>query len=77
LLVGECQVKKNGANPAIDHCVRIRGCPPSRTGLVEAYAELGIELPDDFLEWMRTNSETHLKRYAGKPEFDDSFYRTR
>jgi uncharacterized protein (DUF362 family) len=75
LLVGECQVKRNGDNPSIAHCVKIRGCPPSRTDLVAAYGEVGIELPDDFLEWMRRSSETYLKRYAGDPEFDDSFYR--
>lgn len=77
LLVGECQVKRNGDNPLIKHCVKIRGCPPSRTDLVAAYAELGIELPDGFLEWMSRSSETYLKRYAGRPEFDEVFYRVR
>ena len=75
LLVGQCQVKLNGDSPSINHCVKIGGCPPSRTALVAAYAELGIELPDDFLEWMGRVSETYMKRYAGKPEFDEAFYR--
>jgi hypothetical protein len=57
--------------------VKIRGCPPSRTDLVTAYGELGIELPDDFLEWMRHSSETYLKRYAANSDFDDGFYRVR
>jgi hypothetical protein len=77
LLVGQCQVKRNGENARIRHCVKIRGCPPSRTGLVKAYSELGIELPEDFLERMERNAETFMKRYAGKPEFDQSFYEVR
>ncbi|UCC59293.1 MAG: DUF362 domain-containing protein [Dehalococcoidia bacterium] len=75
LLVGQCQVKRNSKNPLINHCVNINGCPPSREGLLEAYAELGIDLPHDFLERMRTSSETYMKRYAGNPEFDESFYK--
>jgi len=77
LLVGECQVKRNGENPLVGHCVKIRGCPPSRTDLVAAYAELGIELPDDFLEWMSRSSGTYMKRYVGRPEFDEAFFRVR
>lgn len=77
LLVGQCQVKRNSENPLINHCVRINGCPPSSEDLLEAYAELGIDLPHDFLERIRTSPETLMKRYAGNPEFDESFYKVR
>ena len=75
LLVGQCQVKKNGDNPLINHCVRIKGCPPSKKDLLEAYAELGIELPDNFIEWMERSPETFIRRYEDQPEFDDAFYK--
>jgi len=75
LLVGQCQTKRNSDNPLINHCVTIKGCPPSKKDLVEAYKQLGIELPDDFIEQMEKMSETFYRRYAGQPEFDDSFYR--
>jgi hypothetical protein len=75
LLVGQCQVKKNGENPLINHCVKIRGCPPSKKDIVEAYEQLGIELPDDFIERMEKMSETFNRKYANQPEFDESFYR--
>jgi len=77
LLVGQCQVKKNRESPNINHCVEIKGCPPSKKDLLKAYAEIGIELPDDFLERMAKLPERFMKRYSGNPEFDESFYKIR
>ena len=75
LLVGQCQVKKNAANPKINHCVKIRGCPPRKDDFLKAYAEVGIELPDGFLEWMERSPELlHMKRYLDKPDFDPAFF---
>lgn len=75
LLVGQCQVKKNGENQLINHCVKIKGCPPSEKDLLEAYGELGIELPDNFMEWMAKLPETFMRRYIDQPEFDEAFYK--
>jgi uncharacterized protein (DUF362 family) len=75
LLVGQCQVKRNSENPLINHCVKIRGCPPSKKDLVEAYQQLRIELPDNFIELMEKMPETFYRRYSGRPEFDESFYK--
>jgi hypothetical protein len=75
VLVGKCQVQKNSANPLIRHCVPIRGCPPSIRGLLEAYKLVGIELPDESGEWIKAIPEVLMARYAGRPEFDESFYR--
>ncbi len=75
LLVGQCQVKENAKNPLINHCVAIRGCPPKLEDFVDAYKEVGIELPDDFLEWMDKSPETvHLRKYKDDPKFDPSFF---
>ncbi len=74
LLVGQCQVKRNSDNPKINHCVKIRGCPPSKKDLVAAYRELGIMLPDNFLAWMARIPENHMRKYQDSPEFDESFY---
>ncbi len=75
LLVGQCQVKRNAKNPLINHCVEINGCPPCKEDLLEAYAELGIELPDDFIERMGKYPESFMKKYMNQPGFDESFYR--
>ena len=76
LLVGQCQVKKNAKNTLINHCVKIPGCPPRKKNFLKAYKELGIELPDNFIEWADKSPETlYLKKYIDKAEFDESFYR--
>ncbi len=75
LLVGYCQVKKNAKNPLIKHCAELAGCPPKKEEIIEAYAELGVELPDDFVSRMEKYPETFKKRYINKSEFDENFYR--
>lgn len=77
LLVGQCQVKKNGKNPLINHRVEIRGCPPSNKDLVEAYKELGVELPGNPLEWRKTVADFYIGKYIGRPEFDEAFFKIR
>jgi len=75
ILVGQCQVKLNSDHPAINHCIKIGGCPPRKDDFVLGFKEAGIELMDGFLEWMEKNPElVHMKRYIKKPEFDESFY---
>lgn len=75
LLVGQCQVKLNRKNPLINHCVEIPGCPAKLEYFYKAYRQLGIELPDNFEEWMEKSPNTlHMKKYVDKPEFDPSFY---
>ena len=75
LLVGQCQLKRNSEHQLINHCVKIKGCPPSEKDLFEAYRELGIELPDNFMEWMAKSPETFMRRYIDQPEFDEAFYK--
>jgi len=76
LLVGQCQVKKNMKSPLINHCVKIKGCPPKKEDFLGAYKEVGIELPEDFMAWMEKSPETlHMRKYRDKPEFDSSFYK--
>lgn len=75
LLFGQCQVKKNGKNPLINHCVEIKGCPPSKHVFFKAFEELGIELPDNPTEWWEKVPEFFTEQYAGRPEFDKAFYK--
>jgi hypothetical protein len=75
LLLGQCQVKLNGKNPVINHCVMINGCPPNKEEFIRAYRILGIDLPDNPVEWMKTVFGFFLGKYVGKPEFDETFYK--
>ena len=75
LLLGQCQVKLNDNNPMINHCVKVNGCPPSKKEFVRAYQTLGIELPDNPMEWMDSISGLFMGKYVGKPEFVETFYK--
>jgi uncharacterized protein (DUF362 family) len=76
LLVGQCQVKRNGRNPLINHPVKIEGCPPSEEDFYKAYRELGIELPQNFAEQVqKIPAMFFLPKYKGKPEFQEEFFR--
>lgn len=76
LLVGRCQVKRNGHNPMINHLVKIRGCPPIEEDFYKAYRELGIDLPDNFKEQaQKIPAMVFLPKYRGKPEFQEEFFR--
>ena len=76
LLVGQCQVKRNGSNPLINNCLRIGGCPPNDEDFYKAYRELGIDLPDNFIELVQKIPEIfYLPKYAGKSEFQEEFFR--
>ncbi len=75
LLVGQCQVKLNSNNPMINNCQAIDGCPPSKDDFIKAYSNLGIELPDNPVEWMKTALGIFDRKYASQPEFDETFYK--
>lgn len=76
ILVGQCQVKKNGRNPLINHSVKIGGCPPNEEDFYKAYRELGIDLPDNFQEQVKKiPGMFYLPKYKGKPEFQEEFFR--
>jgi uncharacterized protein (DUF362 family) len=78
LLVGQCQVKRNGHNPQINHCVTIGGCPPDEEDFYKAFKELGIDLPDNFKEQVQKMPGIFFSpKYKGKPEFEEDFFRIR
>ena len=55
--------------------MEVKGCPPSKQGFFEAFEELGIELPDNPMEWWQKVPEFFTGQYIGRPEFDQAFYR--
>jgi len=75
ILLGECQVKRHSKHKSINHCVKINGCPPSMEDLLQAYREVGVELPDDFLERMAKLPETFMRNYIDKPDYEETFYK--
>jgi len=75
LLVGQCQVKLNSNNPLINNCHAINGCPPSKDDFIKAFSNLGIELPDNPVEWMKAALGFFDGKYDAQPEFKKTFYK--
>jgi len=75
LLVGKCIYQANKDNPDINDLKAIKGCPPSPRRVVETLRELGIEVDPYPFEHLDEVPGWFMKRYRGRPEFDESFFR--
>ena len=75
VLVGKCMYQAHKDNPDVKRMVAVKGCPPGPKALVKALHEAGIQADPVFLEKWEENLGALMKRYEGKPEFDESFFR--
>jgi uncharacterized protein (DUF362 family) len=74
LLLGKCIYEANKYNPHIQEMIAIKGCPPSHQSIYRGLVQAGIEVDQDLFEHMDRAMGVHMKKYRGKPEFDESFY---
>jgi len=74
ILFGKCMYQANKDNPDIQDMIAIKGCPPKPDKVYEALQKAGIDVDPSLFENMDLIPGKFLKRYAGKPEFDESFY---
>ena len=77
ILLGKCICEANRNNPHIQHGIVIKGCPPWPKSIFRALCQAGIEVDRDLFEHMDRAMGIHIKRYRGKPEFNEDFYRIR
>lgn len=75
LLLGQCQVMLNRKNPKIKDCVMVKGCPPQKEDFINPFSKLGIELPENPIEWMKNLPSFFMGQYADKSEFKENFYK--
>jgi uncharacterized protein (DUF362 family) len=75
ILLGKCMYAANKNNPDINDMIAVKTCPPSVEGVVEALRQAGIEVNPAHFENLEKGPASYMKRYAGKPEFDDSLFR--
>jgi Ni,Fe-hydrogenase III small subunit len=74
ILLGKCMynLHKNDAN--INEMIAVKGCPPTPKTVLAAFRQAGIEMDPEIFENMDKAPGYFMKRYEGKPEFDDSFF---
>jgi uncharacterized protein (DUF362 family) len=75
ILFGKCMYQANKANPDIREMIAVKGCPPKPEKVYEALQKAGIDVDASIFENMDLIPGKFLKRYAGKPEFDEAFFK--
>ena len=75
ILLGKCMYQANKDNPDIQEMIAVKGCPPSAKQIVKAFNQAGVELDPAIFENLDNAPGFFMKKYKGKPEFDESFFR--
>lgn len=75
ILLGRCMARRHRDNPAIAHAIAVAGCPPQPGAIARAFQEAGIPVDPAVLESYAVYPGRFLKKYAGRPEFDEAFFR--
>jgi len=75
VLIGQCMVKANQGNPDINEPIPVKGCPPDLKEAFRALRQAGVDVNPAFFETMDMAAGYFMKRYEGKPEFEESFYK--
>jgi uncharacterized protein (DUF362 family) len=75
ILLGKCIYQANKDNPDIKELIAVKGCPPKLKDIVKAFHRAGIEVDPALFENIDANIDSFMKRYKGKPEFDEDFFR--
>jgi hypothetical protein len=75
ILLGKCMYEANKNNSDIQKMIAVRTCPPAPEAIVEALNQAGIEVDPENLKGREYLAGSYMKRYEGRPEFDESLFR--
>jgi len=74
ILFGKCMYQRHKDNPVIQEMIPIKGCPPQPKAIVEAFHRAGIMINPTMIENADAGPGFFMKRYQGKPEYDESHF---
>ena len=74
ILFGKCMYQLHKDNPDIKEMIAIKGCPPQPRSIVKAFHQAGIEINPDIIENAEAAPGFFMKRYEGKPEFEEKHF---
>jgi uncharacterized protein (DUF362 family) len=77
ILFGKCIYQAQKDNPHIREMIAIKGCPPGTREIVEAFHRAGIDIDPATFEEMDKLPGLFMKKYEGKPDFDESLFQIR
>jgi uncharacterized protein (DUF362 family) len=75
ILIGKCIYQAHKDNPDIQEMIAVKGCPPSVGKIVEAFHLAGIPLEPNLPQHFEDYPGLFMKKYEGKRQFDESFFR--
>ena len=75
ILFGKCMYQANKDNPDINEMIAIKSCPPKPKAMTKAFHEAGIDVDPEIMEHPDRLPGAWMRKYEGKPEFDESFFR--
>ena len=75
VLLGQCMVQANKDNPDIKEKILVKGCPPNVDELIKGLQQAGIQVDPTLFENVDQLPGYFMPRYAGKPEFEESFFK--
>ena len=75
ILIGKCMVQANKNNADINELIAVKGCPPDLKEAMKALHQAGIDVSPTFFENMDMDAGFFMKRFEGKPEFQESFFK--
>jgi uncharacterized protein (DUF362 family) len=75
ILLGKCMYEANKHHPDINNMIAVKTCPPAPEAVVKALHQAGIEVNPEILKGRDKTVGSYMKRYEGKPEFDESLFR--
>ncbi|MDY6934929.1 MAG: DUF362 domain-containing protein [Spirochaetota bacterium] len=74
ILLGKCMCQANKDHPDINEMIPIKGCPPSRRQIIEAFHRANIPIDPSYIEDVGKIPGLFMRSYEGRAEFDESFF---
>ncbi len=74
LLLGKCMYEANKTDPAIQHLIAVKSCPPKPEDVVEALHSAGIHVEPALFADVGAAPGFYLRRYKDKPEYDENLF---
>lgn len=74
ILLGKCMYQLHKDNPDIQEMFAVKGCPPQPKTIVKAFHQAGIEVDPSIIEHYDRAPGFFMKRYEGKPEFEEAHF---
>jgi len=74
ILLGKCMYQKNRSHPGINEMLAVKGCPPDPKEVINALTQAGLDIDTYALENLDMVPGFFMRRYEGKPEFDEGLF---